>query len=121
MVEQCFVRYFCYRTPNLFLYFFPVLRPSATSFAPIMRLLCLKKILVYSYIFFRRRSILCGIVTQKRVHSVIIWRFFFIHFHFLAFSFCNYMDQLCNNSLNNEVYRLQNIPPISQRSEVYIR
>lgn len=60
-------------------------------------------------------------MTQKRKIGLYLFGVFFIHFHLLTFPFCNYMDQLCNNSLNNEDKRLQNIPPISQRFEVYMR
>lgn len=118
-VEQCFVRYLCYRTPY-FLYLFPVLRPCATSFATITRLVCSK---ICVSIFYRQTLVPFWVALwRKNGKKVCIYlAFFFIHFHLLTFPFCNYMDQLCNNSLNNEDKRLQNIPPISQRFEVYMR
>lgn len=123
-VEQCFVRYLCYRTPDFFIPF--------SRFASVCYVICyhnetclFKDLRFY---FLQTSDNLCTLVP----FCVALWRkngkkiciylaFFFIHFHLLTFPFCNYMDQLCNNSLNNEDKRLQNIPPISQRFEVYMR
>lgn len=87
-VEQCFVRYLCYRTPY-FLYLFPVLRPCATSFATITRLVCSK---ICVSIFYRHlitlnvSFILCSIMTQKRKIGLYLFGVFFNSFSFIDIS-----------------------------------
>lgn len=78
-VEQCFVRYLCYRTPY-FLYLFPVLRPCATSFATITRLVCSKICVSIFYrhliTFVRQFHFVQHYDAKTENRSVFIWRFF---------------------------------------------